>query len=453
MEFTFDFDWRDYISKETFRTDEAAVAKATTRLCFSGVISSVENPTPKELHLDMQKAERDDYGEIRFMEDSNGRLRGRAVVTTIGVYPYLKEDGSVEWELRHPDDVYSDASLITLEMLPLTNNHPEEKVDQNNVQKLKVGHLGENVWVDTVHGYVTNAIVVDEAVAIQDAKNGKRGISCGYSCDIIDESGVWNGVPYTKRQKNIRYNHVSMVTRGRAGDAAIMKFDSYEGIQTRVTSTAQDNPVKSTVVNTDEEVTMGDEVLKTIKLDGVEYKAEAAVLTALHTATEKLDGFSTLQKDHDTLKHTLATVEGERDALKKDVGDLKVKLDGSIQADQLEALFQKRQKLDEAISLAKIEGSDKMDATGRMEAVIIAVDPTAKEVLESRKDSEGYQFYLEARFDSAISKLKTDESVLIQNLSSGAGNPVVVQGSTVKTDNDIWADLVDACSKSKKKGA
>jgi len=446
MEFTFDFRWREKVALPSFRTDEA-MQVSTSRVGFDGMIGS-EKQTPNELITELKNSEHQDYGEIKFLEDENGRIRGRAVITTIGVYPYLKEDGSVEWELRHPDDVYEDDSLRTLEMLTLTNNHPSEQVTKDNVKDLQVGHLGEFVFVDTIHGFVTNSVVVAESKAVADVMGGKRSLSAGYRCDVVNESGTWNGVPYTARQKNIRYNHVSIVDRGRAGDDAVIKFDSFDGFQTKI---KKDISVTTTDVNTDEEVTMGDKNFKSVKLDGVDYEAEPAVLTALHNATVKLDEMDKLKEDLVKAQEAKASAEGKLDAMKESVEKMQTELDASIKTDQLEELFQKRKKLDEAGALAQIEEFEKLDVKGKMEAVVLKVSPNAKDALDSRKDSDQYSVYLESRFDSAIETLRKDSDTLTQNLSDATGADSSQQGDNdnaeVKTDEENWSMLVDASKK------
>ena len=62
-----------------------------------------------------------------FEQTPEGFLRGRACVTNIGVFPYRLEDGSIEYELRHPEDVFDSESMASLKLKPVTNNHPKEK--------------------------------------------------------------------------------------------------------------------------------------------------------------------------------------------------------------------------------------------------------------------------------------------------------------------------------------
>ena len=159
----------------------------------------------------------------KFGTTEEGFLKGIASVTNIGVFPYLKADGSWEWELRHPDDVFAQESLDSLKMKPITNDHPTELVTPENIDKYQVGNIGNDIrsW-DGIH--VAVDMVIQKKDAIDAIVLGKRGFSCGYTCDLVDESGTYLGVPYTKRQTNIRYNHLSLVNEGRAGEDARIKI-------------------------------------------------------------------------------------------------------------------------------------------------------------------------------------------------------------------------------------
>jgi len=52
---------------------------------------------------------------------------------------------------------------------------------------------------------------------------GKRELSAGYRCIYDMTAGVWNGLRYDAIQRNIRGNHLALVTEGRMGpDVAVM---------------------------------------------------------------------------------------------------------------------------------------------------------------------------------------------------------------------------------------
>jgi len=101
-----------------------------------------------------------DYKALQKTDE--GYLVGRAVATTIGVFPYLQADGSIRRELRSPEEVYNPDSLESLKLAEITNNHPTEAVTTDNVNKYGVGTVGENVVADTLHGFVSVPVAIKE---------------------------------------------------------------------------------------------------------------------------------------------------------------------------------------------------------------------------------------------------------------------------------------------------
>ena len=65
-----------------------------------------------------------------------GFLIARAPVTSVGVFAYRNADGTPRYELRLPEEVFSEESLNSLKMKPLTLLHPDQAVTPDNVEKL-----------------------------------------------------------------------------------------------------------------------------------------------------------------------------------------------------------------------------------------------------------------------------------------------------------------------------
>lgn len=171
-----------------------------------------------------------DLGEMRKAEKTpQGFLKVPGFATRVGVFPYLDGDGQMRRELRHPDDVFDPVSLATLKYAPVTIEHPPVMLTPENVGEYAKGHTTEKVEVNR------DMVDVDLIIEQQDAidaveKEGIRELSSGYLADIIEEDGVFNGAPYNYRQKNIRYNHLAMVKRGRAGPEVRMRLDSKDAV-------------------------------------------------------------------------------------------------------------------------------------------------------------------------------------------------------------------------------
>ena len=66
--------------------------------------------------------------------------------------------------------------------------------------------------------YIEQLVTFFNSDTIDEIKSGKKEeLSLGYDLTLDKEEGTWNGVPYNCRQRNIRYNHLSVLKRGRGG--------------------------------------------------------------------------------------------------------------------------------------------------------------------------------------------------------------------------------------------
>lgn len=315
---------------------------------------------------------------------AEGFLVGRAVLTNVGVFSYLNKDGTVRRELRLPEEVFSQESLDTLVGKPLTNNHPNEDVDLRTAEKYQIGTIMSPISHDEYH--VIGGVSITHGDAISAVKMGKMGLSCGYSCQLDWTSGVWMGVPYDCIQRNIRYQHVSIVDRGRAGDAARLRMDSQANISVQV-----------------KEDSMAEKAMRTINLDNVEYQAEDAVIDAYKGACDRADS---LQVKVDSLTAEKSAVEAEKDSLKEKCDSLSAELTElkakSVDSAEVEKRVKARLDLLASAGKAKVQVTDEMDEKAIKLAVVKAVFPKAN--LDGRDD-----VYIQARFDLAIESLDEAE--------------------------------------------
>ena len=111
--------------------------------------------------------------------------------------------------VRDEDDVFDRATLASFEGKPIVNEHPDEDVDVNNYNMYANGHC-QNVRRDGE--YTIADLYITEPNLIRDIENGKREISCGYTCDFVPNGDG------TYKQVNIRGNHIAVVNSGRAGE-------------------------------------------------------------------------------------------------------------------------------------------------------------------------------------------------------------------------------------------
>jgi len=155
----------------------------------------------------------------------SGYLRCDGYVTRVGVLTYHLPDGSTRREFRPPEEVFRTDSLETLKMVPVTDGHPPEGLLKPEFAKLRtVGYAGENIRVDGQR--VAAPLVLHDKAAIDAVESKKRReLSAGYLLDLEMKSGVWNGQRYDAIQRNIRYNHIALTDKGRAGPDVAIRLD------------------------------------------------------------------------------------------------------------------------------------------------------------------------------------------------------------------------------------
>lgn len=157
-----------------------------------------------------------------------GYLKDRPILTSTGIFEYTNSDGSVRRELRLPEDVFDPESLASYKGKPIIITHDAGMVTKDNVQKFQIGTIltegyrsGEDVRAE---------IVIHNTDAMKDC--GLKELSLGYSLDLDETPGVWNGQHYDAIQRNIRINHLALVREARAGDQARLNIDGRDSENT-----------------------------------------------------------------------------------------------------------------------------------------------------------------------------------------------------------------------------
>jgi hypothetical protein len=149
-------------------------------------------------------------------------LRVPASVARTGVQKYQDAHG-VWQEYRDPSEVFSAESLASLADVPVTLYH-------------EGGTINAGKWSDYSHGHVSGPgqpsgswvlatlVVSDRPVIEKVLAKELCEISAGYTCDL--QPSKKPGCKYD--QKNIRFNHITLLPRGlaRAGSGAKIRLDS-----------------------------------------------------------------------------------------------------------------------------------------------------------------------------------------------------------------------------------
>lgn len=157
-------------------------------------------------------------GETYFTPE--GYLIDHPILTRVGIFEYKNPDGSIRRELRLPEEVFAPESLASYKGKPVILTHEAGMIDSDNVQQEQIGTILSEGMKDGDN--------VRAQIIIHDARKldyGLRELSLGYSLDLEEVPGEWQGQPYDAIQRNIRVNHLALVEKARAGDSARLNID------------------------------------------------------------------------------------------------------------------------------------------------------------------------------------------------------------------------------------
>lgn len=224
----------------------------------------------------------------------NGFLNILANLTRTGVFVYsqVAPDGTVSTlrQLRLPDEVFSEETLATLIGLPITNNHPSEMISPENASDFIVGMSSDQpkkVFAPVQNGdeeeFVQQLVTFFDRDTIEDIQErNKTELSLGYATELEDSPGMWKGKPYDVIQRNIRYNHLSLVDKARAGRNVKLLLDGRESVVQLDGESFLDD------VKDDHNKHKGED-MKVFKYGGKEFEVEDNVHALLSTMTATMD--------------------------------------------------------------------------------------------------------------------------------------------------------------------
>jgi hypothetical protein len=202
---------------------------------------------------------------------------------------------------RPESEVFNIDSLRSYANKPVTNDHPKEAVTKDNWRKYATGHTGDEVMRDG--GFVRIPLMISDANTIEDVEEGKVELSLGYTMDLDMTPGkTEDGESYDGVMRNIRANHLALVTAARGGK------------ELRVGDSGEGATMKKIVV--DGNTIEVDDVAAVIvpKHIAMLEKSTADAATALKVAQDKTAA--------DTA--TIATLTAENATLVKKVADAKL---------------------------------------------------------------------------------------------------------------------------------
>ena len=342
-----------------------------------------------------------------------GYLIDKPIVTSVGIFEYRNPDGSTRRELRLPEHVFDKDSLASYRGKPVILTHRAGSVDKDNVDREHIGTIlsegmadGDDVRVE---------IIIHDTDIIK--QTGLRELSLGYSLDLDETPGTWNGQHYDAIQTNIRINHLALVDKARAGEQARLNIDSRD--ENSEGGTNMDPKYDLTPEEMDEAVRQ----FKARRADGSDPAPAEPKKDGGDPPDKKTDGGDSntdgnepkkdgedrrdgrkadgAPKDTESAKKVIAQQDADIDALLKVIEQMKaksdfdsapaVKKDGedcaktdggdkgkAMNADSVDAIVQERISLLRLGDRLNLDGTDAMTIPQLKRAIIKAVKPTLR---------------------------------------------------------------------------
>ncbi len=269
--------------------------------------------------------------------DSRGCLVVSGYATRAGVFDYYI-DGKIQGVYRSTEEVFKDESIKGLIGAAITVEHPEKFINAKDFKG--DGVVGVVLDAKPSGNFISIEDLFYDAQAVSKAiADGYTELSCGYNARLVESKGIYEGKEYSYEQKDITYNHVSLVKEGRAGKDVKLYLDSKEILVSDVSSISTlDNKLtvfiadmkESSIVESDSNPI--DKSMFDIVIDGLTYKTEDANL--VKSVNGLIQRAKDLEKGHqDTsklqeLKDSAIATEAK---LTLENSELKTKVDNLMQ--------------------------------------------------------------------------------------------------------------------------
>lgn len=307
---------------------------------------------------------------IKAAKTKEGFIKDTPIVGRTGLMTYFNHDGTKRVEYRPPEEAFNADSLASLLGKPITVGH---KAMVNAGNAAQVQPIGTVLTGGRQDG---NDIVAD--VVIYDLPTSARELSCGYQLDLDETPGTTpDGKHYDAIQRNIRYNHVAVVPRGRAGVARL----NMDGDQ----------------IDDDEGETQNMSMTKVRTDSGIEYDAAPEVKVYVEKLLqERKDEKAAADKLQAKYDAVLSDLEKEKKAHKDDIDKKDAELADAVKArvDMLQVaqkhgIEQADSMSDKEIKIAIIHSvrGDSFSLDGKSDEYINAAFDMAKDEQTSHTDA------------------------------------------------------------------
>lgn len=192
-------------------------------------------------------------------------------ISKVGVFDYHGStlpdapDRSKVYRVYRPaQELGAPGFLDSMRLIPWINDHEMlgEQIGGTPTDEYGVhGVVGQDSRFDGQ--YVRSNIKVYSSKMAADLRAGKKELSLGYQCRIDWTPGHFDGQRYDCIQRDLRANHLALVTEGRMGpDVAVL-----DNGQDRLTITADSLEYKAMPDNTKTEPTLADVMTRLVAMD------------------------------------------------------------------------------------------------------------------------------------------------------------------------------------------
>lgn len=244
------------------------------------------------------------------IDEGTGFLTVDAVIARTGIQKYLNselgDEGTGIVGVYRPIEEVTDAkSIESFVNVPVTNDHPNEMVTVDNIDKYGKGSISSVnvVQLDGESALKTRLTITDKDL-IADIQSGKKELSVGYENILVAKDGKYKGEDYKYIQTGIRANHVAVVDAGRCGGICSLMIDA------------------------ESKKTKGVNDMKII-INGVEFEVEEALAAEIEklksSSKEKVDDMEEEVKESeealDKMTAKYDSIKSEKKILTKQVND------------------------------------------------------------------------------------------------------------------------------------
>jgi len=183
----------------------------------------------KSKQQQVEKRLRFNFAHIRknkIRQTAQGGIVVEGAVIRTGVFVYQTEDGGVVREYLPASELFRKASMDTLKGAPVTNEHPDEMISPENFRGNAIGFV-DNIRNENNKFLVADIYINDAEAIRQIMEDNKRELSAGYFTDPIPSKGKSpEGEEFDVIQRNLIFNHCSIVEMGRAGPDVSLRLNS-----------------------------------------------------------------------------------------------------------------------------------------------------------------------------------------------------------------------------------